>query len=646
MAKQKRKPASKPITSHQLFPAVVALWFGALFGLGSLAVRPSLLETVVMASRIDLVIPAAAPPLGVTARILVALALAAVGSAIGLIIARRLARPKPEVRERKRTKLAEHEEAAPRYANHPPFAEAEDDETAGGILAQRRRALTIEHDEEDFVPHEMAPLPGGAPQILDISKVGFDAPPPHAALDLGAYQAEPVRQEFQPQPVAAEPIAEAAPVAAPAMAEPLRQIFGQTVAGDHIDQTFVQSAGFKTSVFQTETPELLFPPRFAQSEPAPEVAAAPASVPPRFGAPAADPVVPQFTVPPAPPVEAFVVPEPVMAPAPAPVAMPEPVPVAAPAPEALAPVAPAPVAAPLEPLPSPAGLGMTDLASRLAESMARRRAARAAAAGTVPAPAETAPASLAQAVPVEAAAPVVPEPAPVAAPEPAAFTAPFTAPPQPEAPIPAPFAPFAAASAPEPAAEAPAPAAPIAMPAAMRSLDLALDLDGFEEAVEPLSSLLPPRHMAMPAAPQAPAPLAAPEPAPFAMPQAIAPEPEAEPEAELAEDAASEELPAEDKFGSLLGVAIQPAGPRAGLVRIEEPEAETAEIEPVVIFPGQMVRPQAEEAAPFRRFDAPSSAEQGQPIAADNAAPAVDHEEAERALRMALANLQRMSGAA
>lgn len=633
MARQKRKPANKPITSHQLFPAVVALWFGALFGLGSLAVRPSLLESAVMASRIDLVIPAAAPPLGVTARILVALILAAIGSAIGLIVARRLTRPKPEVRERKRTKLAEREEAAPRYTNHPAFAEAEDGEAGGGVLAQRRRALTVEHDEEDFVPHEMAPLPGGAPQILDISKVGFEAPAPHAPLDLGVYQAAPVRQEFQPQPVAPEAVSEVSQVAAPAAAEPVqaeppRQIFGQAVAGDHIDQSFVQAAGFKTSVFDTEIPQPLFPPRMAQSEPAPAAAPTPTAIPPRFGAPEADPVVPQFTVPPAPPVEAFAVPpmaptafavpEPVIEQAieraSAPVAMPEVAP-PAPAPPAPAPVA---VAAPFEPLPSPAGLGMTDLASRLAESMARRRAARAAAAGSVGA----APAPVAEAAPVVAAAPVIPapvmpEPAPVTAPAPQAFSAPVVEPSQPEAPV---------------------PAAPIAMPSAMRPLDLALDLGGFEKEAEPLSSLLPPRHIAMPAAP---------EPAPFAMPQANAPEPEPEPVEDAAsEDPAHEESVSEDRFGSLLGVAIQPAGPRAGLVRIEEPEAETAEIEPVVIFPGQMVRPQAEEAAPFRRFDAPSSAEQGQPIAADNSAPAVDREEAERALRMALANLQRMSGAA
>src|SRR5690348_7996627 len=35
-----------PISRHPLFPATVALWFGALFGLGSLAIRPSALDSL------------------------------------------------------------------------------------------------------------------------------------------------------------------------------------------------------------------------------------------------------------------------------------------------------------------------------------------------------------------------------------------------------------------------------------------------------------------------------------------------------------------------------------------------------------------------------------------------------------------------
>ena len=98
---------------------------------------------------------------------------------------------------------------------------------------------------------------------------------------------------------------------------------------------------------------------------------------------------------------------------------------------------------------------------------------------------------------------------------------------------------------------------------------------------------------------------------------------------------------------------------RSGFVRIEEAEPAADAVEPVVIFPGQAPRavqpaPQVmpvpangdDEPSSFRRFDAPSSAGQGQPVAASTAAPAVDAGEAEQALRAALANLQRMSGAA
>lgn len=62
MANSKRKPGNrKPISSHPLFPAVVALWFGALFGLGSLAIRPTLIESLVLKIGIDLVIPPQPP---------------------------------------------------------------------------------------------------------------------------------------------------------------------------------------------------------------------------------------------------------------------------------------------------------------------------------------------------------------------------------------------------------------------------------------------------------------------------------------------------------------------------------------------------------------------------------------------------------
>lgn len=186
VARQPRNPAeAKPITTHPLFPAVIVLWFGALFGLGSLAVRPALLEALVIQSRIDLIVAAAAPPLGVTARILVALVLTALGSAVGIVVARRLAQPKPEVHERKRGTMPGHPvEEQPRgrnaYAEPSTCASFDladetgpDNVSGAGVLAQRRRTLTMEENQDKFVSYDMAPLPGGAPKIFDISRVGL-----------------------------------------------------------------------------------------------------------------------------------------------------------------------------------------------------------------------------------------------------------------------------------------------------------------------------------------------------------------------------------------------------------------------------------------------------------------------------------------
>lgn len=522
-----RPQATKPITSHQLFPAVVALWFGALFGLGSLAIRPGLLEAVVMKSRIDLIVPAAAPPLGITARMLIALAMAAIGAALGILVARRLVHPKVELRPRKRGARGQDNEAE--LASHRPvygaadLAEAESgagEEPAGLLVGRRRGALAIEPDAIDFVPHEMAPLPGGTPQVLDIS--GIDLPD-HAPLPGH----EPPRHE---------PVDAAAPLDLGSFAQPARQIFGMSVENDQVDQCQLRPAGFKTSAFDTEAPEPLFTAR----------------------------------------------------------------PLAAVQGEC-EPAAPAPVAEVVMPVPQPpvASLGMTDLASRLQQSMQRRRAAR-------------------------SAAPVLPEPHPLAhpAPEPvvAAIPAPFAAPLADGTALLSPTPPFAK---PDPAAVVPP--APLAMPAALRPLDLAdRELEGEEHM---LASLLPPRHIVTPAA----------QPLPEVREAVQADQPEAADEpAEPAE---------EESYASLLDIG-QPLAARAQFVRIEEPEVGRAEVEPLVIFPGQAPFSVPDATPPFRRFDAPSTADQGGMVATLGAPQTADPTEADQALRTALANLQRMSGVA
>lgn len=487
MAKSKRKSAgSKPITSHPLFTAVVALWFGALFGLGSLAIRPALFESLVLKSGIDLIIPAAAPPLGVTARILIALAMAACGAVIGAILARRMTRPKsaPIARKRGVQTAAPEPQARRPISAHDELGESLDTPAEReSILISRRRPLAVEHEERPFQPSELAPLPGGLPPILTEAPV---AP-------------------------AANPAPFAAPVAPPAAAE--------------------AEAPLDLGAF-----------------------AAPLAQPVTLDWEAAQPIAPatpQFA-----------------------------------APRAAAAAAPAELAAPAPTLATarPASLEMTDLALRLQESMARRRAARQAAAR----PAEPG-----------VAAAIAAEVAPVATPAPFASPNPFLEP-------------------------APAIlAAPLAMPAALRPLDFDLAED---EADLGGLGLLGPRHLTMPPAPTTPAPAPA---------TAFAPEPD-EPAAEEEAAPASEQA-----FGSLLDLGA--AAPRAGFVRIEEPEPAAAPIEPVVIFPGQLA---ASPAAPLRRFDSPAHAAQAAPASAAPAAPAIEAQAAEAALRAALANLQRMSGAA
>ena len=640
MAQQQRKPVkSMPVTSHPLFPAVAGLWCGAALGLGSLAVRATLLESLVLKSHIDLVIPATAPPLGITARILLALLLAAVGAVIGVVLARRLARPKVVETERKRgakdfSARPFHVRARDAHPDAPARAPISAHEELGStgnapsILTSRRRALAIVHDEDDFVPHDLAPLPGamqsgGIPQILDIAGIGLAGAQAQApdALDLGTYaqpaagaapaspcpldwaNATPASTPVQPAELPAALAAQrqvfhtddadpaAAPLPSPASeaahadgrqvfgmtpqpdrADEPRQIFGIAAVGDHVPQDFVKAAGYQTTVFEGPEPSPLFAPRTAAAEP--------------------DAVSP------------------------------------------LGPVEPAEEAAPAAELPSPASLGMTDLAARLADAMAsRRRRAGAAVAQPEPAP------QVAEAAPVPLRVEPAPIPAafePAAAPIVADFVVPaavvpaFTVPDFPVAESdPAPL------SLPDPAPE-PVAVSPLArLPSAMRPLALDAFLEE-DAALDPMQ--LPPRHIAMPS----PVTAAVPAPAPL---EAVA--------AFVSDDEPAEDV-VQENYGSLL--EITPA--RAPFVRIDDPAAAEQAHEPVVIFPGQASRPAVPAAASgaadpaeadgsFRRFDAPSSAGQGQPLAAaNNGLSAVDPAEAERALRAALSNLQRMSGAA
>ncbi len=93
MAQQNRNQArrSQPASTHPLFPALVTAWFAALLGLGSLAVKPSLIDAQILASRLDTLVPFASPPLSMTGRIVLALLFAAIGAIVGAGVARLVA---------------------------------------------------------------------------------------------------------------------------------------------------------------------------------------------------------------------------------------------------------------------------------------------------------------------------------------------------------------------------------------------------------------------------------------------------------------------------------------------------------------------------------------------------------------------------
>ena len=220
--------------------------------------------------------------------------------------------------------------------------------------------------------------------------------------------------------------------------------------------------------------------------------------------------------------------------------------------------------------------------------------------------------------------------------------------PQPPAPAMARFEPIEP-QAPALPAEAAAPAAQRALPAALRPLSFD---DEDEDIAEAPSFALPPRHVAA---------------------TGLAASSASGPSEDAPDETGEDDL--DEGYSSLLELSRQSAsrgpGAKQTFIRIEEPDHTPGDaFEPVVVFPGQASRLQGAERTPEPLVpDTPAGAPGGEPPAAlpevapvtaqavrrfDNPAlqsPAgmagrKDPEEAERALRSALATLQRMSGAA
>lgn len=198
--KQTGKQAA--ISTHPAFPAVVALWFAALLGLGSLVLPVILFEKLATATGLSSVVSAAAPPLGMTARLLIAGVAAVVGAIVGVLIARKVAAAQGDtvsVRNISPANRGEHKndpgQKRPISAHEELGSEYLDEPIAGaaqtpGRYTGRRRALAVTDDSGPSEYLESVPLPGDslmidpAPETLGVDAPSIDESDAPDTLDL------------------------------------------------------------------------------------------------------------------------------------------------------------------------------------------------------------------------------------------------------------------------------------------------------------------------------------------------------------------------------------------------------------------------------------------------------------------------------
>ena len=192
MAQSKRSASgsAQPISQHPLFAGIVGLWCAAGLGLASMAIPPALLERLVTASGLASVLPMAAPPLGSTARILVALAMTGIGGIIGFVAARRMTRAPSEPMPRRRGAKAETRALIGDAADDttpsqiPAFPASSDDQDAPLFAAPvaaeapaaqnggRRRALALY--EEAAISHSDVPAQAQAAEVVEETDLAPD----------------------------------------------------------------------------------------------------------------------------------------------------------------------------------------------------------------------------------------------------------------------------------------------------------------------------------------------------------------------------------------------------------------------------------------------------------------------------------------
>ena len=177
--------AKAPISAHPAFPAIVGLWFAALLGIGSLVLPVALFEGLSTSTGLSSIVTAAQPPLGVTARILIAAGSAAAGMALGLALARRIvASQAPRPKSQRAAAFGKGPSFATSAGKRPILASEELGEDgiesgegdANPAIGGRRRALAVHDESARSELLDLAPLPGIDPyaptEPLDLAEFG------------------------------------------------------------------------------------------------------------------------------------------------------------------------------------------------------------------------------------------------------------------------------------------------------------------------------------------------------------------------------------------------------------------------------------------------------------------------------------------
>jgi hypothetical protein len=173
----KRASAKAPISTHPAFPAIAALWFAALLGIGSLVLPVALIGRFVEISGLAKVFPSVAPPLGFTARAGIALVGAIAGSLTGLVLARKVAESHASEAPARALKFEQARECRPIQV-HDELDEEGLGSVSGPPAPTKRRALAMAEDNARSTYLQTVPLPGMAAGATAAFAEPVEAPSP------------------------------------------------------------------------------------------------------------------------------------------------------------------------------------------------------------------------------------------------------------------------------------------------------------------------------------------------------------------------------------------------------------------------------------------------------------------------------------